>query len=151
MGGMSGLQCLYLGLGLRVKEGKMFLLSGGSGGSGGTDESAWRKSSLTSLNIPSVLSVSKSTAVATFTDAGEATISQASPGVVTKASHGLAADREVYFKTTGALPAGLTAFTHYYVKSPAENTFNVSLTAGGAAINTTNAGSGTHNLWTKDL
>ena len=102
------------------------------------------------LSVPGVPSVSALTGVATFADAGEATISQASPGVVTKASHGLAANREVFFTTTGALPTGLTAFTHYYVKDPAENTFNVSAAAGGAAINTSSAGSGTHHLWTKD-
>jgi hypothetical protein len=66
------------------------------------------------------------------------------PGVVSWASHGLSANDPVVFATTGALPAGLTAGTLYYVKTPTADTFTVSATAGGAAINTSDAGSGNH-------
>jgi len=73
------------------------------------------------------------------------TISNATPGVVTWTGHGLAANTAVVFTTTGALPAGLTAGTTYYVKTVlTADTFTVSATAGGAAIDTTDAGSGTH-------
>lgn len=53
----------------------------------------------------------------------------------------------IVFETTGSLPTGLTAGTVYYVKTLAPSTpesFTVSATRGGAAINTTSAGSGTH-------
>ena len=103
------------------------------------------------LSVPSVPSVSVSTAVATFTDAGVVTMTIASPCVITKAGHGLAADREVFFKTTGNLPTGIVQYTHYYVKLPETDTFQISATPGGAAINTSGTQSGTHNLWTKDL
>jgi hypothetical protein len=75
------------------------------------------------------------------------TISNASPGVVTLASHGFVANDPVVFSTTGSLPTGLTAGTKYYVKTVLTgNTFTVSATAGGAAINTSSAGSGTHSV-----
>lgn len=77
------------------------------------------------------------------------TISNASPGVVTWTAHGRAANDPVAFSTTGALPTGLTAGTVYYVKTVlSANTFTVSATPGGAAINTSSAGSGTHKSWT---
>lgn len=74
------------------------------------------------------------------------TISNASPAVVTWTAHDLKADQEVKFTTTGALPNPLVAGTTYYVISAglAANTFQISATMGGAAINTTSAGSGTH-------
>lgn len=73
------------------------------------------------------------------------TISNASPGVVTWTAHGLLPDTAVVFTTTGALPTGLTAGTTYYVKTVLTvDTFTVSATKGGAAIDTSSAGSGTH-------
>lgn len=74
------------------------------------------------------------------------TISIATPGVVTWANHGLGANDPVKFTTTGALPTGLTSNTTYYVvgASVTANTFQVSATAGGAAINTTGTQSGVH-------
>src|SRR5262245_41015211 len=45
------------------------------------------------------------------------TISNASPGVVTLASHGFVANDPVVFSTTGSLPTGLTAGTKYFVKT----------------------------------
>jgi len=76
------------------------------------------------------------------------TISQASPCVVTKVTHGLSANDPISFSTTGALPSGLTAGTMYFVKTVlTADTFTVSATVGGTAINTNSAGSGTHSLW----
>lgn len=72
------------------------------------------------------------------------TISNASPGVVTSTAHGLAANTPVTFTTTGALPTGLSVGTIYYVRNPATDTYEVSATSGGASINTSSAGSGTH-------
>lgn len=77
------------------------------------------------------------------------TISNASPGVVTKVAHALAANEKVIFTTTGALPTGLTASTEYYVKTVLDaDTFTVSATKGGSAIVTSSAGSGTHTCTT---
>lgn len=75
-----------------------------------------------------------------------ATVSIASPGVVTLAGHGFAADTAVILTTTGALPTGLTAGTIYYVRNPATDTFELSATVGGASINTTGSQSGTHEV-----
>jgi hypothetical protein len=68
----------------------------------------------------------------------------ASPCVVTWTAHGLTANTPILFETTGALPTGLTAGTVYYVLAPMTDTFNVSATPGGAAINTTGSQSGVH-------
>lgn len=96
------------------------------------------------------------------------TITNASPGVVTWNSHGLLANTPVFFKTTGSLPAGLTAAvpsvgtpvsansfvrnpTLYYVvgSSITTNTFTVATSIAnakaGTAVNTSSAGSGTQS------
>lgn len=80
-----------------------------------------------------------------------ATISNATPAVVTITNHGLRDGAGVIFSTTGALPTGVTAGTTYYAKSTAANTFNLYDTAahaiaGGSTgrVNTSSAGSGTH-------
>jgi len=72
------------------------------------------------------------------------TIGVASPAVVTWVAHGRATDSIVTFSTTGTLDAPLVAGTPYYVTSTGADTFTLSLTIGGAAINTTVLGSGTH-------
>lgn len=77
---------------------------------------------------------------------GQVTISIASPAVVDWAGHGLNVDSEVVFTTDGALPTGLTAGTRYYVISAGfgANSFQVSATPQGAAIETSGTQSGTH-------
>lgn len=72
------------------------------------------------------------------------TTSIASPCVVSWTANGLTANTPVSFSTTGVLPTGLVAGTVYYVLSPSTNTFSVSATPGGAAINTTGTQSGVH-------
>jgi hypothetical protein len=76
------------------------------------------------------------------------TISSASPGVITLNSHGFAANEPVVFSNSGgALPVAITAGTVYYVKTVlSANTFTISATAGGAAINTASTGTGTHSV-----
>ncbi len=77
--------------------------------------------------------------------AGVVTITIASPGVVTWATHGLAANTKISFVTSGALPTGLVAGTIYFVKTVlTASTFTVSATAGGAVINTSGTQSGVH-------
>lgn len=79
---------------------------------------------------------------------GTPTISNASPAVVTLTSHGLVVGDSIYFTTTGALPTGLSINTLYYVISAGfgANSFQISATRGGSAINTSSAGSGTHTI-----
>ena len=79
---------------------------------------------------------------------GVCTISNATPAVITKTAHTFVAGDKVRFSTTGALPTGLLTSTTYYVLAAGltADTFEVSLTDGGAAINTTSAGSGTHTV-----
>lgn len=75
------------------------------------------------------------------------TITNASPAVVTYTAHGLTANAPIVFTTTGALPTGIVAGQTYYLASigtATANTFNISATPGGALINTSSAGSGTH-------
>ena len=75
-----------------------------------------------------------------------ATISIASPGVVTWTAHGLLADQPVRFTTTGVLPTGIAVGTTYFVLAAGltANTFQIGATAGGSAIATTGTQSGVH-------
>ena len=76
------------------------------------------------------------------------TISAASPGVITEVAHGFAANDPVVFSNSGgALPAAITAGTKYFVKTVlTADTFTISATAGGTAINTATTGTGTHSV-----
>lgn len=78
---------------------------------------------------------------------GTATMTIASPGVVTRAAHGLAANTRVSFATTGALPTGLLANNGYYVRNPTANTFELAAAPNGVSINTSGAQSGVHTLY----
>lgn len=49
--------------------------------------------------------------------------------------------------STGALPSPLTDVTFYYVVSASANTIKLSGTMGGAAINITDTGTGTHYIY----
>ncbi len=73
-------------------------------------------------------------------------ISNGSPAVFTLNSHGLANGDTLRLTTSGGLPTGLSAGVTYFVINQAANTFNVSLTLAGAAVNTSGAGSGTHSM-----
>lgn len=70
----------------------------------------------------------------------------ASPGVLTKDSHGLVAGNRISFVTTGLLPTGISADTFYYVVSNGigANVFEVSATENGTPIDTSGSQSGTH-------
>lgn len=75
-------------------------------------------------------------------------ISNATPAVFALNSHGLSVGDAIVLSTTGALPTGLTVGTVYYVITAGfgANSFEVSTTLGGSAVNTTGAGSGTHSF-----
>ena len=74
------------------------------------------------------------------------TITIATPGVVTWNAHGLMAGQQVQLSTTGALPTGLAAATTYFVIPVDANSFRLSATQSGAAINTTGSQSGVHTM-----
>jgi hypothetical protein len=69
-------------------------------------------------------------------------ITIASPAVVTSTIT-VATGTPITFSTSGALPTGLTPGTTYYALASTGTTFNLALTAGGAAINTSGSSSGT--------
>lgn len=76
------------------------------------------------------------------------TITNASPAVASLSAHGFVADDPVVFTTTDTLPTGVTAGQVYYVISDglASGEFQFSETVGGAAVDTTGDGSGTHSV-----
>jgi len=75
------------------------------------------------------------------------TITIAAPGVVSWTAHGQPAGAAVVFKTTGALPTGLTAGTIYYVSVTGltANAFSVSTTQANALAGTNITTSGSQS------
>lgn len=62
-------------------------------------------------------------------------------------AHGMLNGQLVKLRTTGTLPTPLGVDTIYYVVEKADDTFKLSLTSGGAAIDITSAaGGGTHTV-----
>ncbi len=86
----------------------------------------------------------------TFSLKSTCTTTIATPCVVTATAHGLSADDQIKFTTTGSLPTGITANAIYYVLSTdlTADTFKFSTTIGGAAVNTSGSQSGAHSLYT---
>lgn len=80
---------------------------------------------------------------------GTPTISNATPAVVTLNSHGLIVGQEISFSTSGALPTGINVGQVYYIISAGfgANSFEISATFNGVAINTSSGGSGTHTMY----
>jgi hypothetical protein len=77
-----------------------------------------------------------------------ATITIAPPGVITATAHGFAVDDVIRFKTTGALPAGLSANRNFFVQAVlTADTFTVAAVPGAASgIATTGTQTGTHTV-----
>jgi hypothetical protein len=69
------------------------------------------------------------------------TVTSNSPAVVTWTAHGFLANQPVYF-TAASMPNGMTTKLVYYVvgASITTNTFEISVIAGGSAVNTTSTG-----------
>lgn len=91
--------------------------------------------------------------VATKLSTATVTMTIATPGVVTHTAHGLSVGDSVIFTTSGTLPTGITAGTTYFVSTVVGvDSYQVSATRGGSAINTTGSQSGTHTatyyVWT---
>jgi len=85
------------------------------------------------------------------------TITIASPAVFTQVGHGYVAGDAITFGTTGALPTGLTVAATYYVIAAGltADTYQVSATIGGAAVNTSGTQSGiqvvARRTWISDV
>lgn len=75
----------------------------------------------------------------------------ASTNTLTSSGHGLTNGELVNFLSDGTLPGGIGSFDDgyfYYVINATTNTFQISETEGGAAVDITSAGSGTHDWYT---
>jgi hypothetical protein len=96
------------------------------------------------------LTLSTASGTMTAVAGGElgATITIATPGVVTVTAHGFAVDDVICFKTTGALPGGVSTNINYFVQStPSPDTFTLAVTPGAASgIATTGTQIGTHTV-----
>ncbi len=66
--------------------------------------------------------------------------------VFTSANHGYSDGDIVRVSTDDTLPAGLLANTDYYIITAATNTFQLSTSFGGVAIDITDAGTGNHSV-----
>lgn len=66
--------------------------------------------------------------------------------VINVTNNGLNNGDTVQFSTSGTLPSPLIAGTVYYVVNASNTDFQVSLTSGGAAVDLTTQGTGTHTL-----
>lgn len=79
---------------------------------------------------------------------GTATISIASPAIISNTGHGLIAGDSVQFTTTGSLPTGILTGTTYFVIAAGltANTFEISTTVGGSPVTTTGSQSGVQTL-----
>lgn len=82
---------------------------------------------------------------------GACTFTIGTPGIVNLNNHGLAANAEVRFTTTGTLANPLLINTSYYVTAAnlTINSFAVSATIGGAQIDFTTAGTGVNTLFAR--
>ena len=76
------------------------------------------------------------------------TCTGATSNTITATGHKLVNGDVVQFTTSTTLPAGLSLLTSYYVKSSniSAGTFEVSASSGGATVNITNTGTGTHKV-----
>lgn len=73
------------------------------------------------------------------------TITIATPGVLTLASHGLKTGDAVFLTTTGALPTGISASTRYWVIKLTDSTFMLATSLANASAGTAIATSGTQS------
>lgn len=90
--------------------------------------------------------VTSSVSIITKTESSAAGLITEASNKVNISSHGFIDDRAVYYTTTGTAIGGLTSGTFYFVRAAGANDFELSLTAGGAAIDLTDDGTGTHTF-----
>jgi hypothetical protein len=70
-----------------------------------------------------------------------------STNIITCTAHGLSDGHCITLKTTDTLPAGLNTTDRYYVISSDTDTFALSMTQDGGAVNITDTGTGTHTVF----
>jgi microcystin-dependent protein len=77
------------------------------------------------------------------------TVTSASPAVFTATAHGLVIGDKIHLTTTGGLYSGITANTDYYIIAAGltADAFEVALSPGGTAINTSGSQSGVHTVY----
>jgi hypothetical protein len=78
--------------------------------------------------------------------AATCTITIATPGIITLASHGFEQGDPVIFATGDTLPTGITAGTTYYVNKLTDSTFAISAKFGGSSIATSVSQAGAHTV-----
>lgn len=66
---------------------------------------------------------------------------------VTWAGHDIPENTPIFFQTTGSLPTNVSAGIYYYVINTTTNTFQLSTTYGGSAVDFTGSQSGTHTAY----
>lgn len=76
----------------------------------------------------------------------QATFTAAVTDIITSTAHGLIEEDLIQVSSSTTLPAGLSASTDYYVRDVTTNTFKVSATKGGTAVDITGTGTGTHTF-----
>jgi microcystin-dependent protein len=132
----SGLKQVEIGLPSAVVESLL------TGNSASATRPTWLQSGSLWVDTSLTPPLQKAYRAATFT------VTIASPGVFTYNNHGLMPGQAIKFTTTGALPTGLSVGTTYFVLKTglATNTFRVSTSVEGSAVNTSGSQSGTHTL-----
>lgn len=87
------------------------------------------------------------TTVTTMTSAVGTVTADSATDTFTRTAHGLANDTPVmFYNSGGALPTGVSSNFPYFTRNVAANTFQISLSAGGVALNFTSNGTGTHTV-----
>jgi hypothetical protein len=87
---------------------------------------------------------------------GTVAVNAATNVLTCSVAHNFSVGGEITFSTNGTLPGPLQAWTmenpkRYFVKSvPTTTTFTISETNGGAEVDLTDSGSGTHYVWQTD-
>lgn len=76
--------------------------------------------------------------------AATVTMTIATPGVISHTAHGFVDGQVVQLWTTGALPTGFSPGVPYYMVNKTTDSYQLSATLGGAAIDTTGTQSGVH-------
>ena len=119
----------------------------------GMGNSAFNTTTIVQALTPTSSTITYTQGTGTIVSTGTATMTIASPCVVTLTNHGFVAGDAIYFTTTGALPTGLSASTVYYVQNPGAGTFNLNTTQSNAIANsstgriiTSGTQSGTHTV-----
>jgi len=102
----------------------------------GTDES-WPSTTLQPISGVRIRFVAGYSREFTFT-------ADATTDLLTATAHGLVDGEDMILRSSGALPGAFVADTRYFVITSSTNTFQLSATKGGAAVNITSQGTGTH-------